>query len=64
MLLDAVMDDESTAFLDAIGRDPWEAITRPLPAQAGMDTRTLTIEVAMVCDLIGRDLDIQMVRPG
>jgi hypothetical protein len=29
-----------------------------------MDTRTLTIEVAMVCDLIGRDLDIQTVRPG
>ncbi len=58
------MDDESTAFLDAIGRDPWEAITRPLPAQADMDTRTLIVEVAMVCDLFGRDLDIQTVRPG
>jgi hypothetical protein len=51
------MDDESAAFLDAIGRDPWEAITQPLPAQAEMDTRTLIIEVAMVCDIIGRDLD-------
>jgi len=64
VLLAAVMDDESTAFLDAIGRDPWEAITRPLPAQADMDTRTLIVEVAMVCDLFGRDLDIQTVRPG
>ena len=51
------MDDESAALLEAIGRDPWEAITRPLPAQADMDTLTLIIELAMVCGLIGRDVD-------